>query len=88
MLHGSAMLGPSQPDTHARCTPSLSIYLSQVGGKVLIVNGSHRGAEGQLLSINVDAFSTSIKIQGGMHGGRVVEGIEYEDVCKLAPAST
>ena len=69
-------------------TLPLPLPLTQVGGKVLIVNGSHRGAEGQLLSINVDAFSTSIKIQGGMHGGRVVEGIEYEDVCKLAPASS
>jgi DNA/RNA-binding protein KIN17 len=65
----------------------LETVIPQVGGKVRIVNGTHRGAEGQLLSINVDQFSTSIKIQGGMHGGRVVEGIEYEDVCKLAPTS-
>ena len=43
------------------------------------------GSEGHLVSISVEQFSTSVKILGGMHAGRVVEGIEYEDVCKLAP---
>ena len=43
--------------------------------------------EAKLLSINVDGFSVSIRLLTGPHHGRVLEGIEYEDVCKLAPTS-
>ena len=66
----------------------LETVIPQVGGKVLVVNGAYRGAEGQLLSINVEEFSTSLRLTTGLHGGRVVDGIEYEDVCKLAPAAS
>ena len=52
---------------------------------MLVVNGAYRGAEATLLSINVEQFSTALRLTSGLHRGRVVDGVEYEDVCKLAP---
>jgi DNA/RNA-binding protein KIN17 len=50
---------------------------------VRIVNGAHRGATAQLLSLNVDEFCVAVKIVDGAHAGCIVERVEYEDVCKL-----
>ena len=63
----------------------LETVIPQVGGRVLVVNGAYRGAEAKLLAINVEQFSTSLQVLTGAHAGRTIEGVEYEDVCKLAP---
>ena len=63
----------------------LETVIPQVGGRVLVVNGTYRGAEAKLVAINVEQFSTSLQVLSGMHAGRTIEGVEYEDVCKLAP---
>ena len=63
----------------------LETVIPQVGGRVLVVNGAYRGAEAKLVAINVEQFSTSLQVLSGAHAGRTIEGIEYEDVCKLAP---
>ena len=60
----------------------LETVIPSAGGAVLIVNGAHRGATAKLLSINVDAFTASVRIDGGAHAGRTVE-VEYEEVSKL-----
>ena len=52
---------------------------------MLVVNGAYRGAEATLLSINMEQFSTVLRLTSGLHRGRVSDGVEYEDVCKLAP---
>jgi len=62
----------------------LETVIPSEGGKVRIVNGAYRGSAAKLLSIDVDRFCVSLRIEGGTHGGRVLDGIEYEDVCKLS----
>jgi hypothetical protein len=36
-----------------------------------------------LLSINLDDFCVAVRLADGVHAGRTIERIEYEDVCKL-----
>jgi DNA/RNA-binding protein KIN17 len=62
----------------------LETVIPAAGGRVLIVNGAHRGAAARLQAIDVDNFCVALKIEDGPSRGRVVERIEYEDVCKLA----
>ena len=62
----------------------LETVVPQVGSTVLLVNGRCRGETAELLSINQDKFCVSVKIDGGEQRGRVLEGVEYEDVCKMA----
>lgn len=57
--------------------------LPATGKPVLIVNGAYRGQEARLTEINEKKFCCSIKLSGGSLAGRVIEGIQYEDVSKL-----
>ncbi|XP_033648109.1 DNA/RNA-binding protein KIN17-like [Asterias rubens] len=58
------------------------------GKLVLVVNGPHRGQKGSLLSLEDQSFSVSIKLQTGHSAGKMVGGIPYEDVSKLAIQDT
>ena len=53
---------------------------------MLVLNGAYRGAEAKLLSISVEQFSTQVCLLTGAHHGRILDGLEYEDVCKLSAA--
>jgi hypothetical protein len=68
--------------------PRLETVIPKEGSRVRIVNGAHRGATAQLLSLNVDEFCVSVKISDGAHAGRVIDRVQYEDVCKLDASST
>eukprot|EP00967_Tisochrysis_lutea_P041101 scaffold49382_cov28-Tisochrysis_lutea.AAC.4 len=61
----------------------LETVIPKEGSRVLIVNGAYRGSMAQLVSINMDDFCVAVKISDGVHAGRTVERVEYEDVCKL-----
>ncbi|ELK23538.1 DNA/RNA-binding protein KIN17 [Myotis davidii] len=54
------------------------------GKRILVLNGGYRGNEGTLESINEKTFSATIVIETGPLKGRRVEGIQYEDISKLA----
>lgn len=57
-----------------------------VGGEVLIVNGRCRGQRATLLSLDTDAFSASVRVTSdGSDDGTVLDGVEYEDICKALP---
>ncbi|KAL1520526.1 hypothetical protein AB1Y20_022103 [Prymnesium parvum] len=58
----------------------LETVVPQVGSSVLLVNGRHRGEVAKLMSIDQDKFCVSVKLDNG----RVLDGVEYEDVCKIA----
>ena len=62
----------------------LETVIPAVGGRVRIVNGGYRGAAAKLTAIDVDNFCVQLRVEGGEHGGRVLDKVEYEDVCKLA----
>ena len=64
----------------------LQTVIPSVGGRVKIVNGRGRGASATLLKLDVDNFCVSLQVDAGQgaHAGKQFEGVEYEDVCKLA----
>lgn len=62
----------------------LETVIPAPGKRVLVLNGGYRGNEGTLESINEKAFSATIVIETGPLKGRRVEGIQYEDISKLA----
>ncbi|XP_021240017.1 DNA/RNA-binding protein KIN17 isoform X2 [Numida meleagris] len=62
----------------------LETVIPAPGKKVMVLNGGYRGNEGILESINEKKFSATIIIDSGPLKGRRVEGIQYEDISKLA----
>eukprot|EP00468_Gymnochlora_sp_CCMP2014_P005303 CAMPEP_0167760300 /NCGR_PEP_ID=MMETSP0110_2-20121227/11510_1 /TAXON_ID=629695 /ORGANISM="Gymnochlora sp., Strain CCMP2014" /LENGTH=348 /DNA_ID=CAMNT_0007646797 /DNA_START=177 /DNA_END=1223 /DNA_ORIENTATION=+ len=66
----------------------LETVIPGVGKPVLVVNGSFRGYEGEVLSLDddpkADQPTVTVKIVVGEWKGEKVSGIELEDVCKLA----
>jgi DNA/RNA-binding protein KIN17 len=61
----------------------LETVLPAVGRKVLVVNGAYRGEIATLEDINEKEFSVKIIIAAGPLKGRVVNGVQYEDISKL-----
>lgn len=55
------------------------------GKPLLVVNGAYRGCSGVLVELNDKKFSVSIKLESGRQAGRIVDGIPYEHISKLAP---
>lgn len=61
----------------------LETVIPQVGREVKVVNGAYVGEIAILQDINFDKFCCRIKIDSGSGRGRVLDGIKYEDICKL-----
>nr|XP_043616778.1 KIN17-like protein [Erigeron canadensis]XP_043616780.1 KIN17-like protein [Erigeron canadensis] len=62
----------------------LETVIPQIGGVVKIVNGAYRGSDARLVSVNTEKFCAKVQIEKGIYDGRVIQVIEYEDICKLA----
>uniref|UniRef100_A0A7N4PB88 DNA/RNA-binding protein KIN17 n=1 Tax=Sarcophilus harrisii TaxID=9305 RepID=A0A7N4PB88_SARHA len=62
----------------------LETVIPAPGKRVLVLNGGYRGNEATLESINEKTFSATVIIETGPLKGRRVEGIQYEDISKLA----
>ena len=58
----------------------LQTVLPAIGGAVRVVAGSHSGAEGELLALHEDRYCADVRLRDG----RVLLGVEYEQICKLA----
>lgn len=61
----------------------LETVIPQAGGRVLIVNGRHRGLRGRLESLDIDRFCAQIMLREGPNRGDVVT-LPYEHFSKLA----
>ncbi|XP_024981109.1 KIN17-like protein [Cynara cardunculus var. scolymus] len=61
----------------------LETVIPQIGGLVKIVNGAYRGSNARLLSVNTEKFCAKVQIEKGIYDGRVIQAIEYEDICKV-----
>ncbi|CEG42258.1 Protein containing a U1-type Zn-finger and implicated in RNA splicing or processing [Plasmopara halstedii] len=61
----------------------LETVIPKPGRKVQIVNGLGRGCTAKLLEISVDNFCARIRIDSGPHRGEILDGVEYEDICKV-----
>lgn len=62
----------------------LETVVPSCGRKVRVVNGAYRGCVGTLRDVRTDAYSCDIEIAEGPLTGRLVKGVEYEDISKLA----
>lgn len=62
----------------------LETVIPAAGRAVRFVNGAYRGATGQLRNIHIDRFCADVEISEGPLTGRVVKGVQYEDISKLA----
>ena len=58
----------------------VSVIIVLQGGGVRIVNGRGRGETGTLVRLDEEGFCVSVRLDDG----RILDKIEYEDVCKLA----
>ncbi|KDO63839.1 hypothetical protein CISIN_1g038833mg [Citrus sinensis] len=61
----------------------LETVIPQIEGLV-IVNGAYQGSNARLLGVDNDKFCAKTKIEKGVNDGRVLNAIDYEDICKLA----
>ncbi|CAH2100659.1 unnamed protein product [Euphydryas editha] len=53
------------------------------GRYVRFVNGAYRGQTGVLKSLNTDEYCCDVEISEGLLKGRLVRGVQYEDISKL-----
>lgn len=63
----------------------LETVIPAVGGRLLIVNGIHRGLRARLESLDVDNFSARVVLREGPDKDEIVS-LPYEDICKLNDA--
>jgi len=65
----------------------LETVIPGIGKPVLVLNGSFRGYEAKLLSLDDDPKkdqpTVTVKIAAGDWEGEVVKDVSLEDVCKL-----
>ena len=61
----------------------LETVIPQIGGVVRIVNGAYRGSSARLLSVNTERFCAKVQIEKGIYDGRVLQAVDYEDICKV-----
>ncbi|CAL5367708.1 unnamed protein product [Camellia sinensis] len=61
----------------------LETVIPQIGGIVRIVNGAYRGSNARLLAVDTDKFCAKVQIEKGINDGRVIQAVEYEDICKV-----
>ncbi|KAK8964042.1 hypothetical protein KSP40_PGU017769 [Platanthera guangdongensis] len=61
----------------------LETVIQQIGGLVRIVNGAYRGSTARLLSVDTERFCAKVQIEKGVYDGRVLQAVDYEDICKV-----
>lgn len=61
----------------------LETVIPALGKLVKIVNGAYRGEIATLLSLDEKNFCVNVEIEKGVLKGRKVEGVQYEDMCKI-----
>ncbi len=61
----------------------LETVIPAEGRAVRVVNGAHRGCTATLKSLDEKNFGVTITLDSGSFKGRVVEGVQYEDVSKI-----
>ena len=62
----------------------LETVIPHIGGPLRIVNGAYRGSNARLLAVDTEKYSAKVQIEKGIYDGRVLQAVEYEDICKAA----
>lgn len=60
----------------------LQTVIPNVGRAVKVVNGPYVGCDAKLLIVNFDSYSCRIMIESGPYTGRVVQDVQYDEICK------
>lgn len=76
MLESGAILKVDQEE--------LETVIPQIGSLVKIVNGAYRGSTAKLVSIDTAKFTAKVQVEKGLYDGRVLNAVEYEDICKVS----
>jgi DNA/RNA-binding protein KIN17 len=61
----------------------LETVIPAAGKLVKILNSHLRGSEAEVLSVDIDDYSVTVKVRSGTYSGQTVRGLKYENVCKL-----
>lgn len=61
----------------------LETVIPQIGGLLRIVNGAYRGSNARFLAVDTEKYSAKVQIEKGIYDGRVLQAVEYEDICKV-----
>jgi DNA/RNA-binding protein KIN17 len=61
----------------------LETVIPAVGRPVLVVNGAYRGCSAILKELDEKNYCVTIEISSGPLKGRIVDKVDYEDICKL-----
>ncbi|CAG9856186.1 unnamed protein product [Phyllotreta striolata] len=61
----------------------LETVIPAIGKLVKVVNGAYRGETAVLVKVDEANFCVEIEIHCGLLKGRRIEGVQYEDICKL-----
>lgn len=61
----------------------LQTVIPAIGQPVLVVNGAYRGCNAILKELDEKKFCVTIEISSGPLKGRIVNKVDYEDICKL-----
>jgi DNA/RNA-binding protein KIN17 len=61
----------------------LETVIPALGRPVLVVNGAYRGCSAILKELDEKNYCVTIEISSGPLMGRIVDKIDYEDICKL-----
>jgi len=61
----------------------LETVIPAAGKYVKILNGHMRGADAQVLSVDIDDYSLTIKVTSGTYAGQTLRRVSYESVSKI-----
>ncbi|PNF18237.1 hypothetical protein B7P43_G16764 [Cryptotermes secundus] len=61
----------------------LETVIPAIGRPVHVVNGAYRGCSAMLRELDQKKFCVTIEISSGPLKGRIVDKVEYGDICKL-----
>jgi DNA/RNA-binding protein KIN17 len=61
----------------------LETVIPAIGRPVLVVNGAYRGCSAILKELDEKKFCLTIEISSGPLKGRILDKVEYGDICKL-----
>ncbi|RWS01228.1 hypothetical protein B4U79_01470 [Dinothrombium tinctorium] len=61
----------------------LETVIPSLGSSVKIVNGAYSDNIATLLDVDFDKFCCKIKVESGPFRDRIIDGVSYEDICKL-----
>ncbi|KAJ9582286.1 hypothetical protein L9F63_003415 [Diploptera punctata] len=61
----------------------LETVIPAIGRQIQVVNGAYRGSLAVLKELDEKNFCVSVEISSGPLKGRVVDKVQYEDICKI-----